>query len=168
MRSSCIPSWPSQNICHFIGQIFYIAWAPWGSVRVCFCDKCISVFDLVLSPEAGAWWYSVPAPVACLGLIQVFTRSRHITSDPTQTTKWGVDRRNIVLRGHQSSRLPPDKLRGLFVPPRYSDRVKSNHGQISSEKMWRLKFVNQCNRWVVESGVEVIGIWNRSQKVEPC
>ena len=32
MRSSCIPSWPSENICHFIGQIFYIAWAPWGSV----------------------------------------------------------------------------------------------------------------------------------------
>ena len=33
MRSSCIPSWPSENICHFIGQIFYIAWAPWGSVN---------------------------------------------------------------------------------------------------------------------------------------
>ena len=86
-----------------------------------------------------------------------------------QTTKWGVDRHNIVLSAHQSSQLPPDKLRGLFVPSSSSDRVKFNHRKISCEKIClMIKTLNWCKRWVVESGVEVIGIWNREQKVEPC
>ena len=89
-----------------------------------------------------------------------------------QTTKWGVDsldRHNTVLSGHQSSQLPPDKLRGLFVPSSSSDRVKFNHRKISCEKIClMIETLNWCKRWAVESEVEVIGIWNREQKVEPC
>ena len=32
MRSSCRHSQASENICHCSGGIFYIDWAPWGSV----------------------------------------------------------------------------------------------------------------------------------------
>ena len=90
------------------------------------------------------------------GLIWVFTRA--------QTTKWGVDRHNIVLSGHQSSQLPPDKLRGLFVPSSSSDRVKFNHRKISCEKIClMIETLNWCKRWVVESGVRwsVFGIENK-------
>ena len=117
---------------------------------------------LVSDPEAG-WWCSVCVPGASLGLIWVFTRSlcshqAHTWHRP-QNGAW-TD--NIVLRRHQSSQLPPDKLRGLFVPRRSSDRVKFNHRKISCEKTCLMtETLIQCKRWVVESGVEVIGIWNR-------
>ena len=134
-------------------------------VRVCFCDKCISGICLCLGRIQ-----KLPDDAPCPWLVWS-DLSFYPVLIPTraQTTKWGVDRHNIVLSAHQSSQLPPDKLRGLFVPSSSSDRVKFNHRKISCEKIClMIKTLNWCKRWVVESGVEVIGIWNREQKVEPC
>ena len=141
-----------------------------SGLTVCFCDKCISSICLCLAGSRSC----LMMLCACarglsgsdLSFYPVLITSR------AQTTKWGVDsldRHNIVLSGHQSSQLPPDKLRGLFVPSSSSDRVKFNHRKISCEKIClMIETLNWCKRWVVESEVEVIGIWNREQKVEPC
>ena len=121
------------------------------------------IFVLVLSRIQKLADDALCVPGASLGLIWVFTRSlcshqAHTWHRP-QNGAW-TD--NIVLRRHQSSQLPPDKLRGLFVPRRSSDRVKFNHRKISCEKTCLMtETLIQCKRWVVESGVEVIGIWNR-------
>ena len=121
------------------------------------------VFVLVLSQVQKLADDALCVPGASLGLIWVFTRSlcshqAHTWHRP-QNGAW-TD--NIVLRRHQSPQLPPDKLRGLFVPRRSSDRVKFNHRKISCEKTCLMtETLIQCKRWVVESGVEVIGIWNR-------
>ena len=139
-----------------------------SGLTVCFCDKCISSICLCLAGSRSCLMMLCARGLSGsdLSFYPVLITSR------AQTTKWGVDsldRHNTVLSGHQSSQLPPDKLRGLFVPSSSSDRVKFNHRKISCEKIClMIETLNWCKIWVVESEVEVIGIWNREQKVEPC
>ena len=59
MKSSCIPSYPSENIGHFSGQIFYIAWTLWGSVHLFNYYSEFKGVDLLQIKPVLIWKYFI-------------------------------------------------------------------------------------------------------------
>ena len=62
MRSSCIPSWPSENICHFSGQIFYIT-SLLGFINIAYysgdCAIPDPITDTVVVTGGGYTYHTV-------------------------------------------------------------------------------------------------------------